>query len=382
MNEKELLMKLLNYDTQNVGAEEDSEGKHPGKTLEMLNFIKTYLESKGAEVRIIEYETQGLGERGVLIANRKGAKDNFILLQGHADTVPFNRKKWNYNPLGEIDEKDEDIIWGRGTVDMKGPLTGLIKALEELLNKKLNYEPLLVITSDEEARFFQGIKEFFQNYQELNKIKFGVCAEPSDFKLFTYQKGLMMWTIKTEGVEAHGSKPHKGVNAIYKMVPVLNDLMRFKEFVHSQKTKELENSTMNLGMIRGGVKTNQVPGECVANFEVRLTVDSRIIEKGFKQIVNTAEADYQILFKKNPVTINTENQFVQKLSRELKRKEKKVNYSIMTGFTEASFLNSEGIPTIVFGPGDFELAHSEGKEKIDIDDIITYKEIIKKLFEE
>jgi len=384
MDEKELLLKLLSFDTQNASAFEDSEGNYLGKTMESLVFVKNYLESKGAEVRIIEYEADGIGSRGVLIASRKEPKKDFILLQGHIDIVPFNKEKWDHDPLGEIDSNNEDIIWGRGTVDMKGPLTSLIKAFEELLEKdSLNYEPLLVITSDEEARGFLGIKEFLKKYEDLSSIKFGICAEPTNFELKPFQKGLIIWTLRTKGVEAHGSRPHQGVNAIYKMIPVLNDLLVFKDFVFSQKSDELGNSTMNLGMIRGGVKTNQVPGDCKINFETRLTVNSSIIKKGFEELVasKNKELSYEILFEKNPVIIDKKNVFIKKLENSLKENGKEIVFSVMTGFTEAIFLNSTGIPTIVFGPGNSDYSHSEGKERISVKDVITYKNIIKELFE-
>ncbi|MGC9153985.1 MAG: M20/M25/M40 family metallo-hydrolase, partial [Vulcanisaeta sp.] len=55
-----------------------------------------------------------------------------VLLLAHLDVVPFIRNEWKYDPLKLTIEGD--LAYGRGTLDDKGNVAAVLKALEDLIN--------------------------------------------------------------------------------------------------------------------------------------------------------------------------------------------------------------------------------------------------------
>jgi succinyl-diaminopimelate desuccinylase len=67
--------------------------------------------------------------------------------------------------------------------------------------------------------------------------------------------------------QAHGSTPEKGINAVYMMAKLVNELekIQFKYEVHPV----LGHPTLNLGEIHGGAASNIVPGSCYIYIDIR-----------------------------------------------------------------------------------------------------------------
>ena len=60
-----------------------------------------------------------------IVGNRPGPT---VVLTGHADVVPVgDRAKWTRDPAGEL---DGDVLYGRGSADMKGGIVAAIEAFE------------------------------------------------------------------------------------------------------------------------------------------------------------------------------------------------------------------------------------------------------------
>lgn len=379
-NIKRLLLELLNFDTQN------DDDLLNGNTLELLQHVKKRLEKvPEAKVKLIEYELKnGLGNRGILIAYLDDKLPK-IVLQGHTDTVPFGN--FQGNPLGEV---KGNKIYGRGAVDMKGPLAAMITAFERLsLVKEKKYSPVLVLTSDEEAKNFAGIKKFL----EVNEIPidFAICGEPTDFKIYNRFKGAAYLIIDVIGKSAHGSRPYQGINAIYGANEIVRLLEDFSKHVASiiNKNFETENehtmqSTLNVGKIVGGDKVNTVPERCSIEFEMRLVqpfeiYDKELKEKVFDKINKSVSFEIKKIFSHDPAEIKADNKYIKELELELEKYGKKPELSVMTGFSEANFTNLAGISTVVFGPGG-DCSHM-ADENVSLKDLKDYETILVSFFE-
>lgn len=77
----------------------------------------------------------------------------------HLDTVPFDKKEWHYNPLGEI---ANGRIYGRGIIDDKG---AIIMCLYALYQQKPNFNWQVIVGSCEEGVWYD-----MQDYLAENPI--------------------------------------------------------------------------------------------------------------------------------------------------------------------------------------------------------------------
>lgn len=369
---EKLIMSLMRVDTQNSGSD-----NFDGCTEPLLDFVKDRLAKKNIKVSIQKYRIEKmvnekkikLGQRGNLIAF-VDRKKPIILLQGHVDTIP------------DLDGFKPGIkngyVIGRGAVDMKGSVAGLIAAFEELAAKKdASFSPLLLLTSDEEANNFAGIKHFLKLNKK--KIHFGICAEPSSFEIKHTFFGSMYCTLKIFGKEGHSSID-EDQNAIESSVEALDDMLKFKKFVSSQNIPGFGRSTMNIGVIKGGQKANQNPKECEIKFSIRNCQESKKYIEAFKEMVLEkikARFEFKSIFSYDPITVSMDSGIKERFERAMIKNGLKVSYSVMRGFSEASFLNNAKIPTIVIGPGNHELSHVASKdEKNKVDDILIYSKLL------
>lgn len=388
-----MLLDLLNFDTQN-SDESDQELMFRGETLDLLKFVENRLKNKGINVSIMQYEVESkkkdanytIDKRGNLIAYSDNPNDlPTVILQGHVDTVPIG--DFNGNPFGEI---KRNFIFGRGSNDMKGPVASMIVAFEEIIKSPNRvFNPILLLTSDEEARNFEGIRRFL--LENKIKIEFAICGEPSNMRIFNKFKGATSRSFKIIGKSAHGARPDLGKNAIYDSIEILKLLRDFSDY--SNKFIKNDNfsgeeysskSTLNVGKIIGGNKVNSVPDKCIIEFELRLIdnierYEKELKERVFDKIPEGVEYSVNEQFTFNPLIISEKNIFIEKLSKILNEKNLKEDFGIMNEFSEATLLNLNNITTIVFGPGDPKYSHSS-EEQIDLTLLEDYKDILIKFF--
>lgn len=361
LSESELLLKLLSFDTQN-----SDDLTNVRSTDCALDFVASILDEHGINSTFQEY----------FLGNRQTRRRNLIAhliddpnkicigLQGHIDTVPFGDYKGN--PLGE---RKDGRIYGRGAVDMKGSLAGMISAMIQFKNltKHPSANPALIITSDEEANQFAGIKSYLSSHD--NPL-FVVCGEPSSFVVEDRFKGALYGMIKIKGKSGHGSRQHEGENAIIKGIPFLkkieslyfevqnieNDLFRSKDpYTHK--------SSMNPGVITAGDKVNVIPDSMKIEFEMRLVKPFG----EYKQLITERlGSDIDFVFGIDPITADLSNVEIQKRISRLGTER-----GVGVGLSEANLMNRTGIPSIVYGVGNKSMSHTD-EEYIEESDLRRY----------
>lgn len=384
MNEKNevkyLLEKLVSFNTENF------DDKPSGYTLEFLKFVKQYLAKSNIQSNIFPYtvsrtldnQTIELKNRGILLTMPKNNKP-IILLEGHCDTVPMSKE----NVGKQIFHIKQNHAIGRGTVDMKGSIVSMILAIKELSKEQnLNYQPILLITSDEEANDFAGIKYFLELQEKNNyNIRFAICGEPTNFEIKTNFYGAIYAIINFSGKSGHGAHCKETKNAIMNSIPFLEKLADYQEKVCKIFDKNFGYSTMNIGVIRGGEKVNQIPSSCSIEFAIRTVRNNNAYEKLFNKIAiakNRNLCKIEKVFSYDPISISSKDEMIDKIKKVLLKENKiQKNKSLpVKEFTEATFLNKAGIKTIVFGPGNPTFSHSSS-EQINVDDVLIYKKILK-----
>jgi glutamate carboxypeptidase len=180
--------------------------------------------------------------------------DKRILILGHTDTV------W---PAGEITKRPFTTESGRalgpGVFDMKSGILLIMMALQSLA-----YRPVTVLlTSDEEAGSSSS-RALIE--AEANSCHAVLVVEPSlpGGALKTARKGVGRFTIKASGRAAHaGIEPEKGVNAIEEISRQILKLQKMSDPDHG--------TTVTVGVVQGGTRSNVVPAEAAAEVDVRVT---------------------------------------------------------------------------------------------------------------
>ena len=365
----DILKILFKYNTENTTESINSE------IFLCLKEISSFLKRKGINNYLQEYEVKLSNgakiKRANLLAYDRKTKGPFILFQGHIDTIPA---------LHHFVKINSTIVQGRGAVDMKGSLTGMIDAFVSLHKNRgaLKYSPALLITGDEEANSFVGIKNFLEQNKDF-PILFSICGEPSNFEVHTLLRGVMGYVLEKKGKEGHSAYP-AGKLLIEEMIPVLNSVNDFLKESRKIKDKDFGHTIGALTTIISGTKDNQLPGSFRASFNLRTVKSKKAYGKIFKRTI-VPKLDKSIKLKSfgfNPLMVKIPEEL--KIAIKNSFAEVGINYreSSAIFFTEASLMNNKGIPAFVCGPGNTRLAHvASDKEVIKIKDIEKYSKLLK-----
>lgn len=73
-----------------------------------------------------------IGRNGLLYKLAGESSEKPSVCMAHYDVVPVNEDGWEKDPFGA--EIENDILWGRGTLDTKGTFCSIFEALEQLLS--------------------------------------------------------------------------------------------------------------------------------------------------------------------------------------------------------------------------------------------------------
>lgn len=247
----ELLRDLLRFETTNP----------PGNERPCIAYIEDLLRAAGCETRLVSRDP----ERPNLVARLPGAGSAPpLLLYGHIDVVTTAGQRWTHAPFaGEL---VDDLVWGRGALDMKGGVAMLVAAF--LRAKAAGLEPagdvVLAVLVDEEAGGNFGARFLVENHAELFA---GIKHAIGEFGGFTIEIGgkrfypiqvaekQACWLKATlRGPGGHGSQVMRG-GAMASLAEMLRKLDRGRLPVHVTPVvrETIEAVARNLGFPQGAV---------------------------------------------------------------------------------------------------------------------------------
>lgn len=173
-----------------------------------------------------------------------------ITLSTHLDTVP------PFIPP----RVQGDRLWGRGACDAKGIAAAMICAAERLRERGVPVSLLFVVGEETSHDGAHSANLVPTNSRIL------INGEPTESTLAIGTKGALRVTVATSGVAAHSAYPHFGRSAIAELVELLHEL-RAVEF---PSDPALGDTTVNIGMISGGVADNVLAPAAEARIMLRI----------------------------------------------------------------------------------------------------------------
>lgn len=174
-----------------------------------------------------------------------------VVFSTHLDCVP------PYVPLRE----DDTHLHGRGSCDAKGLAAAMVAAAEQLAAEGERRIGLLFVVGEENG------SDGAQVAHALGpKGRFLINGEPTENRLSIGQKGSLKVVLECDGRAAHSAYPDEGRSAL---LPLLDTLERLRRLPLATDPM-LGPSTLNIGVLDGGVAPNVIPPAARAELLVRL----------------------------------------------------------------------------------------------------------------
>jgi len=231
---------------------------------------------------------EGRKGRVNLVCHRREKGKPRLILYGHIDVVPA--EGWDaFKPRVENGK-----VYGRGAADMKGSIVALLSAMESLKGKRLNFDVSVMVTTDEEFSQASQI-QYLRQYLEPVSGAYFFNLDSSFGYVSIVGLGALQVDIKVTGKSVHSGLSHLGENAIEKASVLIQALLGLKHKVEQRKSNVATHpdtklnrmeARLNINMIKGGIKVNVVPDECLISVDRRLIPEENL-EDAKKELGDT-----------------------------------------------------------------------------------------------
>jgi succinyl-diaminopimelate desuccinylase len=234
----------------------------------IIDYLVTLLEPLGFKCQVMTFQSKGKPEVRNLFA-RKGTKSPHICFAGHVDVVPAGSvEDWTHPPFA-ADIKDE-ILYGRGAVDMKGAIAAFIAAAT---NSSYPGSISLLITGDEEGEAIDGTEPVLKELQRLGQLPdMCIVGEPTSEEyvgdtIKNGRRGSLSGHIKVTGKQGHVAYPQRADNPVRPLTQFLNHLQTIE---WDKGSDHFEPSNLEITSIAAdNIATNVIPQNATAQFNIR-----------------------------------------------------------------------------------------------------------------
>jgi len=358
--------------------------------LGLIEFARDHLARLGVKPRLVYDSSRKKASLFCSLGDEGAMRSGGLVLSGHTDTVPVDGQDWSTDPFKATHV--DGHIYARGSADMKGFIAIALAWAPRFLAAHATTPIHLSLTFDEETSFL-GVKTLLADLAERN-VRPAACliGEPTDMQVIVAHKGKRDYCCRVRGREAHSSLTPTGVNAIEHAAQIIAFIRALADRQARDEPRDarfaVPYSTLQTGVIRGGIAVNVVPRDCEFEFEMR-NIPATSQDALADQII--AFADNDMLPRMRAVAPDSAITFQRGMSlpafgiapdaplvewaQDLART-RHLGPGAVSFATEASMFMQAGIPTVVLGPGSIEQAHKPNE-------YITYAQVVacEQLFE-
>jgi succinyl-diaminopimelate desuccinylase len=305
--------------------------------------IADAVEASLADARHLELFRDG----DAIVARTNLGLDRRVVIAGHLDTVPIN----NNLPT----EFRGDMLWGRGTVDMKAGVAVQLKLAAELTSSSVDIT-WIWYDHEEVSESLNGLGRLSRNRPDLLRGDFAILGEPTNSIIEGGCNGNLRVEVRAFGKRAHAARAWAGHNAIHDLAPILATLANY-----APREVEVDGLLYKEGLnavgITGGVAGNVIPDEGMVHINYRFAPSRtgaeavehlRGLFAGFDlTVVDLAEG------ARPGLDAPLAQEFVAAVGGVPLPK---------YGWTDVARFAALGIPAVNYGPGDPLLAHADDEQ--------------------
>jgi succinyl-diaminopimelate desuccinylase len=242
-----------------------------------LSYLETALKRAGFATHRMTFAEPGTEPVDNLYA-RIGKSAPHLMFAGHTDVVPPGEQPWSHPPFaGEV---ADNLLYGRGAVDMKGALACKLAATLDHLaanggtpQKTGKGSISFLITGDEEGIAVNGtIKLLKWAAEHGEKFDHCILGEPGNVAelgdtVKLGRRGSQNGTLIVTGRQGHVAYPQRAENPIRGLVSLINALQAAPL---DQGSAQFDPSNLEFTSVDVGNRTvNLIPGEARARFNIR-----------------------------------------------------------------------------------------------------------------
>ncbi len=343
-----------------------------------------------AEMRRVGFDAAWTDEAGNAFGLYKGtAAGPAWLLLTHLDHIDVgDLNLWPHPPFDAVLENG--FVYGRGAVDIKGPLAAHVGTIAEMAKQNLRPKhDIIVAAVTWEEHGGEGAQHLVDNLPLVCPDgvarNFGACivAEPSNNRVMIGHRGVARATVTLQGKAHHASLALQEQNPHFALAELLKRLEKITLPTHT----ELGQSSIAPTVIRADTASdNLTPNQIELVLDWRTTTETaddieRILNELIKDLPakvaypRTWQIENKALYTPG-FYIPTNHALVEKLFAAVKEKIPSSPVPAVWWFaTDGRFTHKAGIPTVGFGPGAPELAHTT-EERIAVKELEQHVEIL------
>jgi acetylornithine deacetylase len=334
--------------------------------LDLIDWCAERLEGLGARCEISRDATRA---KANLFASIGPDVDGGVVLSGHTDVVPVEGQDWSSDPFTAVER--DGLIYGRGACDMKGFIACAL-ALAPLIAATDLKRPMHIALSYDEEVGCLGAQVMLKAMSDSGRRP-GICiiGEPTGMQIIEGHKGCCEYTTRFSGLAGHSAAPDLGVSAVEYAVRYAGRLLELRQELVARTPPDSRftppESTIQIGVIRGGVAHNVIADQCELDWELRPVVETDMafvkreigvfieatLLPAMRAVHSGASIETEVIGEVaglEPMVKSAACELVAELTGSNSR-------DVVSFGTEAGLFQKLGISTVVCGPGSIVQAH-------------------------
>ncbi|MCS7233587.1 MAG: M20/M25/M40 family metallo-hydrolase [Synergistetes bacterium] len=331
----ELLRRMV--EIKSFAGEEKEIGEFLLDASKNLNFDEAYLDEVGNFIAV------------------RGKGQTEVYLVGHMDTAP-----------GWIEPRiDGDLLYGRGSVDAKGPLAAFIVAASEVSIPE--HLKLVVVGAVEEEGPSTGALHLLKKVSK--PPSYLIIGEPSGIDGVTLgYKGSLFIKKSFISEVSHPASGNDG--AIEEGLRSLNDISKLLEGLNEGRDGSIDRVDIKVREIRSFSDGLFERLDLGISFRLPLWLDP-------DDLLNILGDGWVPHFKAKAYKCDRSNPLVSAFNRAIRRRGLTPKHKMKSGTADMNLLAPAwGCPSVAYGPGDSSLDHTP-REHINLKEYLISIEILK-----